>query len=227
MSKKEPEKTLLEKYTYNTIDFVKGHSKKIIAVAVVLFVVLAGVTAVFVYIDTHNRAMQEAYAEIMDDYQETMMKDAPSEDEKTQAAERVIELTDKARFGYVKENGYYIAAGIYFQNKKYTEAKKYYELFLEKHHTAELAPLAMFQSAVCSEWLENTDEAFLIYKQMEADFQDTKYMERIVYDVARMYVKKGDIEKAKEYFNRVLTEYPSSHFASQSKKRLMLLNLDS
>ncbi|MFW6365426.1 MAG: tetratricopeptide repeat protein [Spirochaetota bacterium] len=227
MSKKEQEKTLLEKYVYSTIAFAKENIRAIVIWAVVTVILFAAAVSGAVLADIHRKDILNEYTSIMEEYEKVLSDEDPSDDDIALAAQRIAGLADRALFGYIKRNGYYIAAGIFFQNENYPESKEYYEMFLTKQSSSELAPLAQFQSAVCSEWLDKPEEAFFIYKQMEADLQDTRYMERIVYDIARLYAQRGEEEKAKEYYNRVLTEYPSSYYANQSRKRLMLLHYES
>jgi tetratricopeptide (TPR) repeat protein len=224
--KKEIEQTLLEKYTTISIEFIKTHLKIITIAVIAIVVITIGIITTVIVIENIQNSILIQYAEILKGYEETLLDIDSSKDDRAKYADQLVELTEKASVGYVKENGYYIAAGIYFQSAKYEKAKTYYDKFLEKNSTSELAPLAYFQSAVCSEWLGNTEEAFLIYKQMEADYSESKYMERIIYDSARLYAQKGDIDKAREYYNRVLTEHPSSYYADQAKKRLMLLSIN-
>ncbi len=154
---------------------------------------------------------------------DTAAMDAERTAAATDYAVKLIALADKSNWGYVADNGYYIAGGLYFTVKDYQKALENYLKAEDKAGNDVLKMLTMQQAAVCYEWLNKNDEAFAIYQKLEKKYEKTDYLDRILYDLGRMYQVKGDKEKAKEYFSKVIKNYSASVFAKKSQERILLL----
>jgi tetratricopeptide (TPR) repeat protein len=215
------QRNAIENFLMFLKEFVKAHRKTVLIgfvtfiIAVVLF--LAGA----VFYDIKSTAELREYETLMNAY-ESGPRDAAAF---TDTVSKLVKITDKSWFGYVHKNGYYIAAGMYFEHKMYDDAKIYYLKFADKSSSPVLVPLALFQAAICAENGEKYDEALSIYKKIEKSYKDTGFNDRMMYDMGRMYQKKGDRITAKEYFNKVISQYPNSWFAVQSKVRVFILGI--
>ncbi|MBN1500509.1 MAG: tetratricopeptide repeat protein [Spirochaetes bacterium] len=132
-------------------------------------------------------------------------------------------LTEKSHWGYVSHNGYYIAGGLYFSVKDYQKSLDLYLKAAKKVDNDVFKILALQQAAVCYEWLNKNDEAMKIYQDLEKKFPKSDSLDRIYYDLGRMYQLKGDKVKAEEYFTNVIKNHSSSVFAKKSQERVMLL----
>lgn len=198
------------------------HHKKTVAIsaaAVIAAVCLFIGGAVFY--DVSSASDLREYESLMRTY-ESGSKDA---DAFTKTVTKLVSITDKSRFGYVHANGYYVAAGMYFEHKMYDDAKKYYLMFADRSASSPFAPLALFQAGVCAENVDRYDEALTTYKRIEKSYKDSAFNDRLLYDLGRMYQKKGEKMTAKDYYSKVISQYPNSMFSYQAKMRVFLLGL--
>jgi tetratricopeptide (TPR) repeat protein len=138
-------------------------------------------------------------------------------------ADKLIALTEKSHWGYVADNGYFIAGGLYFTIKDYKQALMYYTKAGKTVDNDVLELLSMQQAAVCDEWLNKNDDALKIYQELEKKYKKTDSLDRIFYDLGRMYQIKGNTDTAKDYFTKVIKNYSSSVFAKKSQERILLL----
>jgi tetratricopeptide (TPR) repeat protein len=202
-------------------EFVKAHRKSAaIGAAAVLAAVVLFIGGA-VYYDISSSSDLRAYESLTRDY-EAGPKDAGAF---SATVTKLVSITDKSHFGYVHANGYYLAAGMYFERKMYEEAKTNYLKFVDRSSSSVFAPLALFQAAVCAENTDKVDEALSLYKRIEKSYKDSAFTDRLFYDLGRMYQKKGEKVTAKEYFGKVIAQYPNSLFAVQAKMRTFLLGL--
>ncbi|MDA3901239.1 MAG: tetratricopeptide repeat protein [Spirochaetes bacterium] len=223
MSKVKVEQNKFEQIVSSVMSFIADHRIKVLVVLVLIIVIaIAGVSAA-VYYDKHQNNIIVQYELILDKYGK-LLEEEKSEEAAAYAVEEIIKLSERARWGYIKDNGYYLAAGIQYHNKKYDEALELYTKFVEENPKSEFAPLARIQTAVVLEWLDRSDEAFEIYKQLETDLNGTKFFEQILYDLGRHHQMRGETKKAKDYYGRVISEFVGSLYEKQAKKRLMLIN---
>ena len=202
-------------------DKIKGNKRLFAVIGLSLIVLVCAAIAFLVYYDNAVEKSLVSYSKIQDELQYS----DGSDEAKLKAATDILNLKKKSRFGYVAKNGNYIAAGLFFQAKKYETALSNYEKFASDNKKSFLAPLAYLQQGVCLEYLGNYDKALEVYKSLEGKFSDSEFADRIFYDVARMFAKKGDIAKSKEYFEKVKIKYPDSQYSVFAAQRLMLLEV--
>ncbi|MBN2434526.1 MAG: tetratricopeptide repeat protein [Spirochaetes bacterium] len=223
MSKVNVEQNKFEKIAFSVFGYISSHRKIFIASFSLIIVVVLAAIAFAVYYDKHQSEIVVQYEAILDEYSR-LIEEEKKEEAVNYAVSEIVKLSDSAKWGYIKDNGYYLAAGILYHNKRYEEALEYYNKFVDNSGSSELIPLARIQIAVTLEWLERNDEAFEIYKNLEVDLADTKFIEQIIYDLGRHYERTGDVKKAKEYYSRLVSEYIGSFYEKQAKKRLMLMS---
>ena len=212
----------IESFLMYVKEIVKHHKRPVL-IGVVVVVLAAGLAVGgAVYYDVRSNADLVEYETLMTEY-ESGSRDAAAF---TTAVTKLIALTEKSCFGYVHRNGHYIAGGMYFERKMYEEAKANYLKFADVSSSSSFAPLALFQAGVCAENTGKDDEALSLYKRIEKSYKDGAFSDRLFYDLGRMYQKKGDKVTAKEYYGKVIAQYPNSRpFADLAKIRLSLLGL--
>ena len=84
----------------------------------------------------------------------------------------------------------------------------------------------MFQIGICNENLNNFDKAFDVYFKLNEDYDKSSFLDRITYDLGRMYAKKGDKVKARECFEKVKVSFPDSLYLTLSLQRIALLDAE-
>ena len=140
-----------------------------------------------------------------------------------ETADEINQLIDSSYWGFVNENGYYVIGNLYYSEKMYKEAKEYSLKFVDKSPSSFFAPLALQQAGRSAEILGDFDEAFNLYKRLESDYSNSEIADHIYYDLGRIYGKRGDIFKAREYYNKLIVSYPRSMLSEKARKNLFLL----
>lgn len=218
------ERNVIENAIMAAKDFIK-HNRKLVLFAL-LGVLLATGLGIGGYIYYEHRAAGELakYEEIMERYRTLSRAGSENPSGTFVIIEELKSLVRASSWGFVHDTGNYMIATLYFNTRNFNEAREYYLKYAEANPRSEFAVLAIQKAAVAAEYLGNHDEALRVYQEMERKHGDTPYADQISYDLARMYQKKGDIYKAKEYYHKVLTSHPRSVFSARARHRLFLLS---
>jgi tetratricopeptide (TPR) repeat protein len=219
----EIRRNIIEKSLMDIKDYLKKNKRLSVYFICACFGIAIFVISTFVYYEKREKNESAKLDEIMDTYNKN--KEAKIESF-NQTIEDLKKLIDSSYWGFVNNNGYYIMANLYFSEKMYKDAKEYYIKFVDKKPTSFFAPLALQKAATACEYLNDYEGSFKIYQRLEMDYKDSFIADQTIYNLGRLYQKKGDIFKAREYYNKVLSTYPQSLCSQWSKRGLFLLGLD-
>lgn len=234
--------------TYVIEFFAKNKKNVIIGVSSVVAVFLIVIGSIMFYdyqvkqglikYETVFEEHEEAMGTLSDDFRakESAIEDKESEEYTSlqkefevkrqkisfETAKKLEELSKDLSIGYAGEFSGYVAAGMYFSMKKYDKAAELYIEYAENSSNNVYKEMALQQAGICYEWLNKNDEALKIYLELEMS-DESLAKSRTLYDIARIYQKTNQTEKAKEYFSKVIATDSSSSYAKLSKERLMLL----
>jgi tetratricopeptide (TPR) repeat protein len=210
----------IESFFMTVKDFVKHHRKPVLLGFIVIVLLSGASIGGAFYYDYRSLKDLRAYETIVADY-EAGAKDVNAFNV---MIVKLTTLVDSSRFGYVSRHGDFLVAGYYYNNKRYDDAMKRFEKYADSSSSV-YAPLALLQAGACAEETDKYDKAFELYKKAQSKYTDSPFSDRILYDLGRMYQKKGDIVNARESFNKILTQYPKSSFVASAKARMFLLGL--
>lgn len=207
-------------------DFAQKNMRLVIWSVVGLAAAAVLLSAGYLLYDSRQEADLARYERILDDFRGLN----PSTDaERAAAVEKtaaeLIAASDGAHWGYVSRSGLYVAAGLYFEAGMYEKALESYLKSADRSPRSFFAPLALQQAARSCEALGRNGEAVEICRRLEKDYADSAVADQVAYDAGRLYQMEGDLFKARESFNKVLTLFPGSPFAKKARERLMLLGL--
>jgi TolA-binding protein len=216
----EINRNIIERFLMYCKDLFKENKKTVLYSFVSIIVLLALITSGVVYIN--NREQREV-RELETIVERFYSDDANREKNLNKAIEELNSLIKSSIWGYVNENGYYVIAGIFLSQNKYNEGKEYFLKFADKSPSSFFAPLALHRAGIICEKMNDLNGAFQIFNRLEKEYKDCIISDEINYDLGRMNYIKGDLLKAKEYYNKVIKDYPMSIFNLKAKKRLLLL----
>jgi tetratricopeptide (TPR) repeat protein len=201
-------------------DFIKHHRRP--AALVVLVIIVGSGLFIGGALYYENRANRElrTYEDTVSVFDASDKGDAAFDT----MMKTLVPLVESSKWGYVSNFGEYVLGGLYFDKKKFSDAQKHYEKYAASSKSV-YAPLALLQAGACAEESGSFDKAFEIYNSFEKKFKDSGFIDRAVYDLGRMYQKKGDITKAREQFSKILAQYPKSPFIGSAKARLFVLGI--
>ncbi len=216
----EIERNLIERFLMGVKDRYKSNKKPLIYSFISILIVVALIISGVVYYRNREKVELEQFEKILDRYSTSDQNDLKNIQKTINDLNALI---DSSLWGYVNENGYYVVAGLYLSINNQKEGKKYLLKFVDKSPSSFFAPLALHRAGIASEELGDINDAFRIYQRLEKEYQNSIIADEIFYDLGRINQVKGNLLKAKEYYNKVISEYPISVFASKAKKRLLLL----
>lgn len=216
----EIKRNIIEKFLMRVKDLFKENKRLVIYSFISAIAVLVLLISGIVYIQNREQKEIKELETIIEKY---YSDEGNLEKNLNKTIDDLNILIKSSLWGYVNRNGYYIIAGIYISQNKDNEGKEYLFKFVNKSPSSYFAPLALHRAGIICEKLNDVTGALQIFNRLEKEYKDCIISDEIYFDLGRMYYKKGDLIKAKEYYNKVIKDYPISIFNSKAKKRLLLL----
>jgi len=216
-------RNIVEQTLMNVKDYILAHQSIVVKISIVSGIVLFVIIAGIVFFDHKINKETSDFEAVLEEYRNTYTLDESQKQEKfKRTVNKLGSIVDSSYFGYVHKNGYYIIASLYFNEKDYSNAVKYYEKAY--HYCSPLfAALALQQAGIACEYINNIDEALRYYLLCESKYNDAYNSDQILFNIGRMYSLKGEYFKAREYFTKVTVEFPQSVFAKRAIQYGMFL----
>lgn len=222
----EIRRNIVERGLMAAKEFVRENLRLVAWCAIGLVAAVLLVTVGYMVYDSRQEADLARFEKILDDFQGLeYSKEAERAAAIEKTAGELIAASDAAYWGYARRNGRYVAAGLYFEAGMHEKALESYLAFVERSPRSFFAPMALQQAARSLETLGRNKEALEICTRLEKNYADSAVADQVTYDTGRLYQMEGDLFKARESFNKVITLFPKSPFARKARERLMLLGL--
>ena len=226
----------IERFLMYVKDFLKRNSNKAVHVAVsilVLFVI--SLTAYLLVVRSSEKEIAR-FEIIVDNYTKSISEHIHDDhaDDKNLNKKIITEANNKAitelnnlisetKYGFVYEMCNYWLGNILFEEKRYGEAYKAFDIFIKKSSDDVFVPIAINKAAVCLEEEGQIDNAVALLSAY-VDTKNKINKDQIYYNLGRLYLLNNNQIKARESFKLVIDEYPESVYANRSKERLFLLS---
>ncbi|HON77378.1 MAG TPA: tetratricopeptide repeat protein [Spirochaetota bacterium] len=218
------QRNIIENFLMAAKDFVKKNRKLVVYSLLSGIVVLILIISGLVYYDARESSEVERFESILDQYRNYSGDSAGKTSMFYVTVSELDKIVQASSWGYVAEYGNYVIGNLYFENGKYDKAKEYLLKHADDGSADPFVLLSLQKAAVACEYMNNHNDAFKIYKKMSEQYGDSIMADQIYYDLGRMYQKRNDIYKAREYYYKVITTYPRSIFSGRAKRRLFLLS---
>ena len=109
----------------------------------------------------------------------------------------------------------------FYQKKDLNSAQKYLSIY-KKHTKSYFNPIVNYAEGKLLEEKKEFNKAISFYEKSLKKF---KPLDHYLYlDIARLFEKQGDLQKAKKYYQTFLSEFPQSEFVALVKYKLSKLN---
>ncbi len=119
------------------------------------------------------------------------------------------------------------SAGVLFDSGRYEDAAKLYDSYLATADRASITGiLAQESRGLCAEAEGKLDEAMSAFMAIETATElhrNDFYRDRVLYNQARIKVKKGDLKGAGELYQQILSKIPGTALREQVQTQLALL----
>lgn len=199
-----------------------------IPIIIVTVVVVAAIVVYSVYTVVTTKVNEKGIASI-DTIEYVLTKNSSdlSETElETRRADAMTKITPYLKkSGIVGVRATMLAADIAFERKDYTNAETYWKNAASKGKKSYTAPLAYYNEAVCSEELNKTADAAVLYGKA-ADAEDFMLAAHARFSQGRVYEVLGDYKNASDAYNKVNDKFPDDTWAHLAKTRLIALKTE-
>ena len=143
----------------------------------------------------------------------------------TNANERLVRLIDDFADTDAAEQGMFLLANIYYQQKKFDDARLYFEKFVDEYSGSDILLASGYAGlAACEETADNFGRAAELYERaanMAPDFPESDHQ---FYLAALCYKKAGNLEKAKSIFSQLADDAKSESQMKEAEAQLVLLD---
>ncbi len=166
-------------------------------------------------IQVENKYIEEEKEKIENEVKEEIENEVIDE-EKQEENKPLKELSNDE----IKEN--YIKATDYYEEGKYKEAKDLLEDTINKSNTSHLDDDIIFLLASTYEANGDINKAIENYDKYILSYNEGSYIQEAYYKGALLY-KGINIEKSKEYANKIIINYPNSIYNNNYVEEIMRL----
>jgi tetratricopeptide (TPR) repeat protein len=133
-----------------------------------------------------------------------------------QAIESLTEIIETYSGTKASGDAAFLLANIYFQNREYGQAEKYYRLVYEKYDNKGLiASSSLAGIAACLESKNEFDEAAIMYEKAGQKSKNNFDAPFHLKNAARCYMLAGQQEKGKRLYQYILDYYSESSLKSE------------
>jgi tetratricopeptide (TPR) repeat protein len=115
----------------------------------------------------------------------------------------------------------YLKANSLYEHKNFEQAKKVCLEILSFKKTKNIIVPTMYILAQCYQNLNNFDEAIKVFNDIVKEFPDHYLTPRVYESLGFCYELKGDLQKAKEIYERMNILYPGTYWASIAQQKLV------
>ena len=126
---------------------------------------------------------------------------------------------------YGGQRGLFLRANANYEKKAWDAALEDYQALAGRFAKSYLAPISLFDAAVCYEEKGDTDSALKLYVKAAADYKDATVAPRALFDSGRLYEAKSDWANAQKAYQSMDGLYAQSMWTRLAKNRLVELKV--
>jgi tetratricopeptide (TPR) repeat protein len=140
------------------------------------------------------------------------------------ASERLVRLIDEYDGTESADQGMFLLANIYFQQKKYEDARIYFDKFINAYSGSNILLASGYAGlAACEEVDDNLLEAANLYEKAADLAPDFPESDNYYYLSAIGYKEAGDLNKARSIFELLVSESKTSQRVKDAETQLVLM----
>jgi TolA-binding protein len=215
MSKQDLKEDKFVKFSLQTKSYLDENYQKLtryaLAAAAMIIIIL------FFYYNA-RQSEQEAYSQL------GIAQIDFANGDLSKANDRLVRLIENYDGADAAEQGMFLLANIYFQQKKYEDAHLYFQKFVEEYSGSDILLASGYAGlAACEETSKNFARAAELYEKAAKLTGDFPESDNQLYLAALCYKRAGNFEKAKNIFSRLSKEAKSDSRLKEAETQLVLL----
>ncbi len=205
-------------------------SRFIVSIRVFLYVLLGVIVIglpVFLIYTGITKNQREAASILAEKAAEVHTEWASEEDEekKTQLEKKILEETEIILNAYPRQyaarRALYIRGSVFYEKEQWQEAYDEYERLFVNFSSGYLAEEALFLAALCREEMGNFDESIELYARFTDSYSESPRTPHAYFSLGRLNEMKEDYEEAKNFYNTLKLDYPSSNWTNLAINRII------
>jgi TolA-binding protein len=139
--------------------------------------------------------------------------------------ERLARLIDRYPRQYGGQRGLFLRAELNFGKKAWDAALKDYQTLAARFPGSYLAPISLFDAAICLEEKGDKDGAQKSYVKAYTSYKDSTVAPRALFDAARLDEEKGAWADAQKKYEQMDSLYGQSVWTKLGKNRVVALKV--
>lgn len=204
-------------------EFITRNARLIILIAILL---LVGIVVAIVVVET-TRARTVAGLEAIETLEESIFQYMLGYDEAASLENletEVLDVVNRFPKEFAGQRAYLLLATLYDEIDDHQKASDYFEKAADVPVQSHLVDTALMRAALSAERAGDDARATaLIQKLLEKVPQGTQ-APRALFNLGRLEEARGNIQGAKEYYERLEIEFPASSWTKLGKDRIILLD---
>jgi len=215
ITKQELKEDKLVKTTLQVKNYFEENYKQVSYVVMGLFIVIA---ILFLYRYYNQKTSQQANAQL------GMAQIEFTNSNYDKATVRLLRLIQEYPGTDEANQGMFLLANIYYQQKNYKQARDYFSEFVDAYSGSDILLASGYAGlAACLETENNFAQAAKSYEKAARRAEEFNESDNYYYLAAMCYKKAGETAKAKEQFETLVKESKVGKISKDAEMQLILL----
>ncbi len=126
---------------------------------------------------------------------------------------------------YGAQRALLLRADLRYELKDWARAEADYRDLAKRSPKSYLAPIALYNAAVCLEGEGKAADAKALYERIALDWKEDAIAPRALFDAGRLAEAAGDWTAAQQHYEQIDAQWPTSQWDALAKNRLIALKV--
>ena len=215
-----------EKFLNSLNSFLAQYSRILIIISVLIVTAVISIAVSGTFKSGKNEESAMAIEKIQTEYTDLLAEkeNEPADEDINKIIASLDTLIKDYSSYYAEQRAVFMKGDIYFTNKDFEKAAASFNEYAEKFPKTYLAPIALYNSGICSEELGKTDEAVKIYESVKEKYAGSyPGIAGILFSIGRLSESTKDYEKALSSYNDIVDNYVNSGWTNIARDRIIYL----
>lgn len=221
------ERTARERF----VDALSGFlQRQRVPMLVLTIVALVGIVSFAVYAEVSSRRAEDALVRLEDIQTRVDERQGLEDDERVEFDEEIIgelsEIIERYPRTYAAQRSFFLSGILYMEQENFAEAADSFGRVADRFPEGHLALIARANQATAYEENSQPEEAMDAYRELLTMRPDSSpLIARALFSLGRLSeTLSPDSEQSRDYYERVVNEYPQSNWTSLARNRLLALS---
>ena len=215
-----------DKFLKNLNSFLSRYSKIMIIISVLILIAIISIAVSGTFKSGKNEESALAIEKIQTEYSNLLdEKGADITDEEISSIIASLDsVIEKYPSYYAEQRAVFMKGNIYFSRENFEKSAEAFKLYADTYPDTYLAPIALFNTGVCSEELGKSEDALKIYETVKEKYSDSyPDIPGILFSIGRLNEAAGNYEKASESYTEIVDNYRNSGWTNFARDRIIYL----